>query len=302
MKIWVYGAGAVGCYYGSKLMQSGSSVLWIVKDKHKKMFETHGMRFKSFRGDYEVENPILLTEDKLEQAPFKPDLIIVSVKAYSNDLVIANLKKYFSQNSQVPLFIFQNGILSEEIYKKHFGEGNVFRAIVNIAAHLKEPGLFEHKSGDFMYIQSGSDFSELLVSGIQKHEIGAVVSSDIRRDAWFKTIWNAAFNTITALTGQTTKPLLEDSDGKALLLAVMREVVELARLEGLDLSEEDIAKKIDYTENTLGDISTSTLEDVKKGNILEIQPIIGDLVDIARKHNHPSPIIQTIFTLLKLLK
>ncbi len=296
--IWVYGAGAVGCYYGARLIQAGQNVLFIARGEHLEALKNNGLKVLSYRGEFEL-NPIqACSEEELDQQ-FAPDIVMVCTKTYSNLAVAERLKRVLKKN--VPLFIFQNGIKSQEIFKKFFPPEFVSRTIINVAAALKEPGVLLHSAGELVTVPETGFMAAEFIELFKGVGVNSRLVDNIEREAWSKTAWNAAFNSVTALTRLTTKPILDDNDGHLLIVNICEEVYKLAKANNIDLPSDLAAQKIHYTQEKLGDISTSTLEAVKNKKKIEYEAILGDLIEEADRLKMEVPHLKTIFTLLKLL-
>lgn len=296
--IWVYGAGAVGCYYGARLVQASQNVLFIARGEHLKALQSQGLKVLSYKGDFEL-NPIQACSEAELEKQFIPDLIMICTKADSNLAIAERLKHLLSKNT--PLFIFQNGIKSQEVFKNFFPSKFISRTIVNVAAALKEPGILLHSAGELVTMPSDGLFAPELIDLFKSVNVSGRLVDDIEREVWSKTCWNAAFNAVTALTRLTTQPILDDKDGLALIINICDEVYKLAQANNIDLPSDLAQQKIDYTRHKLGNISTSTLEAVKNKKKLEYEAIWGDLIEEAQKLNIEIPYLQTTFTLLKLL-
>jgi 2-dehydropantoate 2-reductase len=114
-------------------------------------------------------------------------------------------------------------------------------------------------------------------------------------------MWNAAFNTVTALTRQSVGAVLDDPDSRALVRTLMREVAEVARAEGAEITEHRIDQLIESSEKHLKAVRTSTLQDFERGRRLEYEALAGAVVRAAHRHGITIPASQTIYALLKLL-
>lgn len=298
LNIWIYGAGAVGCYYGSKLQLAGNNVLFIARGKQLEALKNNGLKVQSCNGDYQI-NPIQCCSEEELSSQSKPDLVLVSVKRYSNEEVTETLSKRL--DNKIPIFVLQNGIKSEEIYKKQLGEQRVYRAIMNIAASLKSPGELFHKSGGTIILEDKREFAKKLFSDFDAQKVDCKLEKDIQKAIWNKILWNAPFNTVTALTKQTTTPIIQDPDGLRLLKSIATEVIQLAQANNVDITEATFEKHLDFTLNKLGDITTSTREDVLEGKPIEYEAVVGDLIDEADGLDIDVPHVRTVFSLLKLL-
>ncbi len=298
LNVWVYGAGAVGCYYGARLIEAESNVLFVSRGAQLVALERNGLKVKSCRGNFDFKDLKVCSENDLGKQE-KPDLVLVSTKTHSNEAVAKHLAKILGD--KIPVFIFQNGIKSEQIFKRRLGSKRALRAVINVAARMIEPGVVEHRAGEFVTLENDDQWSPRLLETFSKVGVPGKLSTDIHFDAWSKTAWNAAFNSVTALTRLTTHPVLADEDGYELIKAIATEVGQLARADGVNLPTNIADQKIEYTLKNLGDISTSTLEDVRARKHIEYSSIVGDLIEEARTLKIEVPHLQTIYTLLKLL-
>lgn len=298
LNIWIYGSGGVGAFYGSKLLEAGHKVIFIARGKHLEALKKNGLTIESSHGSKNY-NPIECCNSESLLERNKADLVMVCVKTYSNKEVIQTLKKVLDK--ETPIFILQNGINSQEIYKKELGSQRVFRVIMNISSSPKEAGTILYKSGGTITFEKGHPSTELLNESLLQMKVDSKISENINFEAWYKILWNAPFNSVTALSRLSTKPVIEDNDGIKLIKDIAKEVCILANSCGISLTEEHIKKKIDYTINHLGDITTSTREDVLEAKTIEYEAVVGELVHFARESKIEVPHLETVFTLLKLL-
>jgi 2-dehydropantoate 2-reductase len=298
LNIWIYGAGAVGCYYGARLWQAGQNVLFIARGQQLKALQEKGLQVLSCKGDF-VIYPIQSCSEEALTNQFKPDLVLVCTKSYSNIQVAEHLKEILK--SEIPLFVFQNGLKSENIFKKYFASDKVLRSVINVAASLEAPGKLLHRADDFVILPNTDGLAVQLLQILESVGVMGKLSDDIQVDIWSKVAWNAAFNSVTALTRLTTKPVLEDKEGLNLIKQLLEEVHLLAKANNINLPFDLPEQKIQHTLKKLGDISTSTLEDVKNGKKIEYNALLGDLIEEAQRLKIEVPHLQTAFTLLKLL-
>ncbi len=298
LNIWVYGAGAVGCFYGSKLIESGNNVLFVSRGAQLRALKSQGLKITSCDDDFYYKDVQCCSEEELENQT-TPDLVIVSVKSYSNREVANKLSKLLSDDSAI--FVFQNGINSEHLYRKICGEKKTVRVILNIAAKVESPGKIFHKSGGKVIIEDKHSLSQRLFDEFHSVNVDCQLVKDIKNAIWNKILWNASFNTVTALSKLTTAPIVRDQDGLNLLKAIAEEVISLAKSNHVYLESSDFEKQLEFTQEKLGDITTSTREDVLEGKRIEYQAIVGDLIDEAKRLSIRTPYLFSVYTLLKLL-
>jgi 2-dehydropantoate 2-reductase len=295
LKIWIYGAGAIGCFYGSHLVRAGHDVLFVARGEQLKTMQKTGLKIKSILGDFGLVTP---PQDELKDK-YEPNLVIVAVKTYDSQQVAEKLFELLSSN--IPIFVFQNGVRSHEVYEKILGKERVYRAVLNIAVSIFEPGIVTHSSGGFIGLQNDGKYAPTMLESFKAGKLPGEVTSNITEFIWSKMAWNAPFNTVTALSRLKTNAILQDADGQHLIREIIAEVVQLANANGVNLPAQVADDKINFTLNKLGDITTSTLEDVKQSKTLEYNAVVGDLIAEAKRHNLQVPHLQTVYTLLKLL-
>jgi 2-dehydropantoate 2-reductase len=199
------------------------------------------------------------------------------------------------------LFILQNGLYSQEAFKQMFSANLVSRCVINVAASVIEPGLVLHKADEIITIQDSSPAAHRLFDYLRQVQVETKLSTEINKVIWHKLCWNAAFNSVTALSRLTTGPVLADPDGHDLIKALCEEVCALAAANQINLPADKPTQTIQVTREQLGDITTSTLEDVKQQKPIEYSAIVGDLIEEAKRLQIQVPHLKTVFTLLKLL-
>jgi 2-dehydropantoate 2-reductase len=111
-------------------------------------------------------------------------------------------------------------------------------------------------------------------------------------------MWNASFNTVSAITLRTPAELLALAETRALIIRIMSEVTEVARALGIDLRQADIDEHITWTERATS-IRTSTMVDRERGRPLEADALIGVIVRKGREAGVATPASETMFALMK---
>jgi 2-dehydropantoate 2-reductase len=125
------------------------------------------------------------------------------------------------------------------------------------------------------------------------------VSPAIERDVWVKLWGNATFNPISALTGATGDLIANDPMIRDLCLRMMVEIAEIGKRIGIEIGMSAEAR-IDMARE-LGAFKTSMLQDVEAGREPEIDALVGSVVELARLTSTPTPHIDSVHALVKLL-
>ncbi len=299
MKILVMGAGAVGAYFGARLQEIGEAVIFCARGENLRALRERDLEIQSPRGDLKLK--VQATDRPAEFAPY--DLILFCVKVYDTDAAAESIKGCIAPGGGV--LTVQNGVENEDRLIELLGDGAILGGNARIGAELVAPGKVVHVTNGYM------DFGELdgretprgktYADAFRRAGILGEFTPRIRALRWDKLMWNAAFNTVSALTRKTVGAILGDPDGKALVRTLMREVMQVARAEGADITEERIDLFIDHSEKNLGAVRTSTLQDFERGKRLEYEALAGAVVRAAHRHGIHAPASETIYTLLKLL-
>jgi 2-dehydropantoate 2-reductase len=160
------------------------------------------------------------------------------------------------------------------------------------------------QSGNMLYPIGELDGSETarildLAKLFEDAGLHAPVEPDIRRLVWRKLLGNLALNPVSALTGATVRAMLHDPPTRAVLRAIVDEGLAVARAAGVEVgvtAEERLEMAMH-----IADVKTSTLQDLEAGKPLELEPICGAAIEIARQYGVPVPHIKTVYALTRLL-
>lgn len=298
MRILVYGAGGVGAFFGALLARAGRDVHFVARGAHLEALRSRGLRIKSnLIGDVEV--PRVSVYPRAADSG-RADLVLVCVKTQQTEAILDDLATAVDEDTVVvPL---QNGVESDEQLAARFGRRRVLPAAVYVGATLEEPGVVSHAAPARISIGSREGFDEQRLAAI--HETLAAtgqvvqVSPDIQRERWRKLMWNASFNTVSAVTLRTPAELLAMPETRALITTIMTEVVGVARAQGIDLQGSDVDEHIAWTERASG-MRTSTMVDRERGRPMEADALIGVIVRKGRDAGVPAPASAALYALMK---
>mgnify|MGYP001336791815 CR=1 FL=1 len=179
----------------------------------------------------------------------------------------------------------------------------VIGGVVHTSGVVAEPG-FVRQTGSMLYPIGELDgsmtarISEL--SGIfESAGLHAPVEPDIRRLVWRKLLGNLALNPVSALTGATVRAMLDDPPVRAILRAIIEEGLAVARAAGVEVGV-SADERLDMAKH-IADVKTSMLQDLEAGKALEIEPICGATIELAREYGVRAPHIETVYAFPKLL-
>lgn len=306
MKIAVFGAGAVGSFYGGLLARAGQEVHFIARGAQLEALRTRGLRISSLAlGEIALDR--IRAADRAHEVGVS-DLVLIAVKAYQTAGILDEVASLVGPETM--LMALQNGIESDDLLSARFGAERVLSAVVYVGAVLDAPGHIRHVAAGTLVIGARSDAGapadahgarlERARAALASTGLPVRVAADLQRQRWHKLAWNASFNAVSALTLRSTRDLLATPAARELVIAVMREVVAVARARGVVLGEEDVAQLIASTERAAA-IRTSMLVDRERGRPLETDALVGVVVRTGRALGVPTPNAQVLYALLTAL-
>jgi 2-dehydropantoate 2-reductase len=298
VKILVYGAGGVGAFFGALLVRAGSDVHFVARGAQFEAMRERGLRIRStILGDIDVPRVSVSTR-AAGNGP--ADLVLVCVKTHQTESILDDLADVVGDGTV--LIALQNGVESDEQLAARFGASRVLSAAVYVGATIDEPGVVSHQAAARISIGARQGFDEQRLTAIQTvlAATGQVVqiSPDIQRERWRKLIWNASFNTVTAVTMRTPAELLARPETRALIVRIMSEVVDVAQAQGIDVRQSDVDEHLAWTERASG-MLTSTMVDRERGRTMEADALIGVIVRKGRDAGVETPASVTMLALMK---
>lgn len=310
MRVAVVGAGAIGGFIAGALARSGADVGVVARGAHLHAIQKSGLVVISELGSFTAELP---SSDDLAKLPV-PDVILITLKAHQLAAMLPQFARFKGTSTLivpmingVPFWYFQDRWLESVDPGGRllgaFEYGQIIGAVVHASGHLPQPGTVK-QSGGFLYPLGELDgritprlrtLSELFThAGLQAPPV-----ADIRREVWRKLLGNVCLNPVSALTRSTIGSMFADSNTSELIRSLMEECTALARAVGIDvgISIEDRMKHA----GRLVDVKTSMLQDLEAGRPLEIEPIVGAVVELARQYGIENPRTRVIYALVRAL-
>jgi 2-dehydropantoate 2-reductase len=303
MRVAVLGSGAVGGYYGAKLARVGHDVTFVARGAHLTAIRERGLHIKSSElGDFVAHGAA--EEDTSKVGPVQ--LVLVAVKTYDNPTALPLLTPMLGRDTTV--LTVQNGVDSPNDVAAIAGEERTLGGTTYIATALEAPGLIV-QTGTHRRIVFGEAFGDLpRVSGRvnQIHEVfsGADIQSvpvgDGRVPIWEKFVFLASLAGFTGAARLPIGPVWSDPFTRAQFLAASREIESLARAEGVPVAPDVVDRIIPYIDAIPGSMRSSLLIDLQQGKRIEVEALQGAVVRRAQKLGIPTPILSTLYAVLKL--
>ena len=297
MRILVYGAGAVGGFFGGLLAHAGEDVRFVARGTQREALQTSGLTIESRLLGTVVVPSVAVAESAGTGGVV--DLILVCVKTQQMAGILDDLSAAVGERTViVPL---QNGVEADEQLAARFPHATVLPAVVYVGATVDRPGTISHVASGTIGIGATRERDRAVLPAVRdllaRTGQPVHISNDIQRERWHKLMWNAAFNSVSAITGRVPAELVSRPETRALVLAIMNEVLAVGRACGVDLRQEDIDRHIAWTEGAAG-LRTSTMVDRERGRAMESDGLIGVIVRKGRDVGVPSPCSEVVYTLL----
>jgi 2-dehydropantoate 2-reductase len=316
LKIAVFGAGAIGGLMAARLAARGEhEVTVIARGPHLAAMQANGLK---------------LVSDGTELAT-RPRAVASAAEAGPQDFLVITLKAHglaSAADQMQPLLGPETAIVSAVngipwwYFHKHPGpheghqlksvdpDGSVWRklpperaigCIVYPAAEVTEPGVITHTYGDRFTLGEPDGSRSPRVAALSEALIAAgfkaPVRPKIRDEIWVKLWGNLAFNPISALTGVTLDVLVGDAGQRGVARAMMLEAQGIAEALGVRFGI-DVDKRIAGAAE-VGAHKTSMLQDLERGRPMEIDALLGVVVELAQLVGKPAPTCETVLALVR---
>jgi 2-dehydropantoate 2-reductase len=298
MRTLIYGAGAMGSLVGGLLAQKYDVTL-LGREPHMAVIPETGLKITGLNDI--VVNPNSITNLSDLPQEFQPELIILTVKSYDTQKILPELQNIIHDNTLV--LSLQNGLDNEQYLKNAFPDNTIVGGVTCHGVTYMEPGHVYHAgTGETQIGVYGGDNTEQtteLANMLNDIGIEVSVTDNIEGEIWAKVAVNASINPITAITGLKNGFLLKIPELTKLLEATCKEVIRVAKASNVKLPSCDILEKTkNVVRNTAGNKS-SMLQDIERGKRTEIDSINGAVVNIGNDHNTPTPVNESLTTLVK---
>ena len=320
MKIAVIGAGSIGGLVGAKLAAAGEDVTFMVRGANLAVIKEQGFTLLAADGTRQVvKSNLQATNDYAQAGP--QDVVILAMKAHQVQDVLAELPKLLAPHTMVvpmqngiPFWYFNNhggalagtpvtsvdpgGRIASTITARH-----LIGCVVYPAAELLSPGVVKHIEGDRFPLGeldgSSSERVNHLSEAFVHAGFKAPVLDNIRAEIWLKLWGNLTFNPISSLAHATLADICQFQPSRDLAAKMMREAQAVAGKLGIEFRV-TLEKRIAGAEK-VGKHKTSMLQDIEAGRAPEIDALVGSVIELARLTETPTPHIDTVYALVKLL-
>jgi 2-dehydropantoate 2-reductase len=317
MKVCVFGAGAIGGYVAARLSTAGAEVSCVARGPHLAAMKQNGLTLRS-AGETLVVHP-KCTDDARELGP--QDYVVIAVKAHSLPAAAPSIRHLLGPDTAlvpaingVPWWYFhKSGGPWEGTRLQSVDPGGklwellpparVIGCIVYPATDVVAPGVIEHTYSNRFDLGepdgSKSPRAQALSQLMIKAGLRAPVRPRIRENLWVKLWGNLSFNMICALTRAPLDAVIANAETRALARIMMVEAQQVAEKLGVELPLDVDARIAGAAE--VGSHKPSTLVDLERGRPMEVDALLGAVVEMARLTGVAVPTCEAVFALVRLL-
>ncbi|MEY4645951.1 MAG: hypothetical protein RLZZ596_2782 [Pseudomonadota bacterium] len=319
MKYAIVGAGAIGGYLGAKLSLAGEEVTFIARNKNLQAIKGHGFRLQLPDGTVQHAPKVRAVQHMAEAGV--QDVVLLTTKAHQVRELLPDLRALFGPDTLVVTMIngipwwyfqkiggaFEGQVLAsvdpDGVLAAGIETGRLIGSIVYPAAELVEPGVVKLIEGNRFTLGEldgqRTPRIEALAKSLMAAGFKAPVSRDIRSEIWVKLWGNLSFNPISALTHATLEDICRFPLTRELAARMMTEAQRVGEKLGVEFKI-SLEQRISGAES-VGAHKTSMLVDVEHGRALELQALVGSVVELGRITNTPTPTIEAVYAMSALL-
>ncbi|HEY1303887.1 MAG TPA: 2-dehydropantoate 2-reductase [Vicinamibacterales bacterium] len=317
MKFVIVGAGAIGGYIGARLARAGADVVLVARGPHLRAMQERGLRVISLDGDFEVTPQVSGDLTSIGRA----DVVFLGVKAHSLTALAPQLHPLLgpdtvvvSTQNGIPWWYFQGhggdldglrlervdpgGVIASTIEARR-----VVGSLAYFATDIAEPGVIHHTEGNRISFGepdgTRSERAKALAEALIVAGFRCPVTTRFRHEIWVKLLGNVAFNPISALTGGTLEELVRYPDTSKLVRELMTETEAVAARLNIELPI-SIDQRMAGAEK-VGAHKTSMLQDFEAGRPMELEAVVGAVVELGDRLGVPMTATRAVYACAKML-
>lgn len=299
MKIAIVGAGAMGGLFGARLVLAGQEVSFVEASGHAiEVISRHGLRLETPDAQTTVQVPIA----RAEQFSGFFDLLVIFTKGFHTAAAIDSVRHLVGPDTWA--LSVQNGLGNADLIAEVIPTERVIVGMTNLPADLVAPGVVHSQGEGHINLWSfdGEDASRV-------HEVAAVLSQaglpctadpQVQAAIWEKVAFNAALNSVCAVTRQTVGAVGDCAHGRQVLSAIIEETLAVARAAGIAVDRQRVEVAMDYAVDNHRQHKPSMLQDLEAGQKTEIDFINGAVVAHGKRIGVPTPVSQALYDLIKI--
>lgn len=297
-KVVILGAGALGASYATSFFETDEfSTSFVARDQRYTRLKNHGVVVNG--KPYAI--PVIHPDDTTTPA----DLIIVALKHHHLSQAVNDLSNIVGNDTTI--ISVMNGLDSENYIGSVYGIDKLLFAIsVGIDAVRQENRISFVNQGKIFFGEADNTHLSQRVQRIQRAfdlaGINYETPTDMIRMMWWKFMVNVGMNQASAVMQAPYGVFQSSPDAQAVMEALMREVIVLAKSAGVNLEEKDLDDWYTFLNTLAPQGKTSMLQDIEVGRKTEVEIFGGKVVELGKTLNIPTPVNQTLLGIIHVLE
>jgi 2-dehydropantoate 2-reductase len=299
MRVLVVGAGAIGGYFGGRMLQAGQNITFLVRPRRAGELASAGLVIKSPHGDVTLKTPPTVQADAIRE---KFDVILLSCKAFDLDDAMKSLAPAVGESTSIiPLL---NGMRHLDLLDAKFGSARVLGGLCAITVTLNDKRevvqlqpmqslTFGERDGKL------SDRVRAIAEVLKSGNFGSSASEHVMQDMWEKWVFLASIAASTSLMRATVGNILAAPGGKDFLLGILDECKAVATAEGFPPRAPSLERTRAMLTMEGSPMTASMFRDIQAGLPVEADHVVGDLIARGDAAKVPVPRLRTAYTHLK---
>jgi 2-dehydropantoate 2-reductase len=293
MRVAVMGAGAVGCYYGGMLARAGHAVTLIGRPLHVEAMRRDGLLLDT--QSFQAHVPVEASTDAAAVQGAK--LVLFCVKSTDTESAAEAVAPHLEPDALV--LGLQNGVDNAERLQAVLRQ-EVCPAVVYVAAEMAGPGHVKHHGRGELVIAPTATGDEL-VGMFAAAGVPMQISDNVAGALWAKLILNCAYNALSAITRMPYGRLVQGEGVEAVMRDAVQECLAVARAVGVTVPG-DVWEAVQGIARTMPTQSSSTAQDLARGQRSEIDHLNGYIVRKGEAQGVATPVNRVLHALVKLLE
>ena len=287
------------------LARAGHSVTLIGRQAHMQAIAQNGLQL-DLANSSSIESIPLQTSTEVS-AVRDADLVLFCVKSTDSETAAQDIASHLASHAVV--ISLQNGVENSLLIARH-AQNAVIRAVVYVASEITAPGCVKHHGRGDLVIgtmspprlshpqQTLADIADIFISA----HVAVHISDNVMVELWSKLMVNCAFNAISGLSQLSYGKLSERESIRSTQADVVKEVIAVAKAEGVLMSEPEALQTIAQIAVAMAGQKSSTAQDMARHKISEIDHLNGFVVRRGHTHGIPTPVNQALYALVKLVE
>ncbi|MBT2637631.1 ketopantoate reductase family protein [Bacillus sp. ISL-39] len=299
MKILIVGAGAIGGYFGGRLLEKGENVTFLVRQKRQQQLQSNGLLVESIHGNIHIPEPAtVLAGENVE--PY--DVILVSTKSYHLEGAIEDIRPYVGDETMVlPLL---NGIAHVDVLKEAFGAERIIGGLCFIETTLDHDGKIVQTSPihDFVFGEWNGEKTErilLLEKAFSGTKASFRLSEKIQQEMWHKYLFITSLSGITSLFRSPIGPIRDQEHGWNTIDRLVHEAAAIMERIGANLAQGSMEATLGKMNEIGHGMKSSLQRDMEKSLPTEADHLFGYLLEKAQELGLDAPILSAVYANIK---